>query len=104
MGDRERRLLWLVGFPALLGVVTLAVLFLAIPVALQFETIAVILGLYAGLTATVRAVFLTVRADDVGALESERTTIALALVTSIFFLGWRLWAVMAWILAQASQP
>jgi hypothetical protein len=46
------------------------------------------------LAATIRAVFLTIRADDVGALESERLTIALALVASIFFLGWRLGGVL----------
>lgn len=60
------------------------------PYALQLDTILLVLGLYASLAATIRAVFLTIRADDVGALESERLTIALALVASIFFLGWRL--------------
>lgn len=102
MSDRERRFLWLLGLPVLLTGLTAMVLLYSLPEVLGFELLATHFGLYASLAAAFRAIALTLRADDVGELETERTTIAFALVISASFISWRLIGSI-WLLAKAAS-
>lgn len=101
MTNRERRLRLLVIAPLLLTAGTIAAARL-LSRSFGVETALMTFTLYASLVAALRAVVLTIRAQDVGELESERLTIALALVASIVFLLWRLWAVL--VVVWAASP